>query len=129
MARSAGHRPAGGPRSRNVTEKPVRVGKAAQGHNVKAVSQVGQNLGDHITERRGTVNPVERDQERSPVSAGIPQGNETNKPCGPKGEGRTLYGQSGSQQQYGSANPGRPTPARDILNDYGPDSANVRARR
>jgi hypothetical protein len=122
MATSKGHRPAGGPRSRNVTEKPVRYGQPAQGKRHQAVSQIGQNLGDHVTEsgkiHRGAVERVEGPR---PISVRL--GNEMTKPCGPQGQGRTLYGSGGTQQQYGSAAPGNP-PAKnvDILGSFGPES-------
>jgi hypothetical protein len=113
----------GGIRSKQHVSVGVRTGKPRQGHNVKAVSQVGQNLGDHITERRGIVNPIERDQERRPVSAGVPLGNEVarNVGRGGPGTGRNVMA-CGSQGQHGSAVPGNaPAKNTDILRQFGPD--------
>jgi hypothetical protein len=122
--RSSGHRPAGGIRSRNVTEKPQRLGKPAQGKRHQAVSQIGQNLGDHVTEsgkmHRGAVERVEGPR---PISVRL--GNEMTKPCGPQGQGRNVYA-SGTQ----SAPTTRAIPAgREILGAFGPDSAIVRERK
>jgi hypothetical protein len=128
MAKSSGHRPGGGSKSREVTQRPVKVGRAAQAKRHEAVAQIGSAQGNKATERARTLTKsIERVEGPRPYSA--PLGNATAKLCGPRGEGRTLYGQAGSQQQYGSANPGRPTPARDILSDFGAESAGVRGRR
>jgi hypothetical protein len=118
MAKS---RAGGGPRSRVVTEKPVRYGQAAQGKRHQAVAQIGGNYGDHAT-GSGKIHrsAIERVEGPRPISVKL--GNEMAKPCGPRGEGRTLYGQSGSQQQSGSANPGNaPAKNTDILKQFGPD--------
>lgn len=119
----AKHKPAGGIKSRVVTERPVRTGMGARKINERGVSQIGQSLGDHITERRGTVNPVERVRAGAMGGMGnVPLGNATAKSCGPRGEGRTLYGQAGSQKMYGAANPGNaPAKNTDILRQFGPD--------
>jgi hypothetical protein len=50
-----------------------------------------------------------------------PVGPTNNLMNGPKGQGRTLYGQCGSQGTYGPVNPGNSAPARDILSSFGPD--------
>ncbi len=115
MARKAG----GGHGSRVVTERPVRTGKAAIKYSVKGTSQIGQSLGNHVTDRRQVVNPVE------PVRAGgfgplgsVELGNANAQSC-PKGPGggRTVY-RSGTQ----SAPTARAIPAgRPILSDFGPD--------
>jgi hypothetical protein len=130
---SKGHKPAGGLRSRNVTERPVRYGERARKINERGVSQIGQSLGDHITERRQVVNPVEKvrgELKPSGGPGGVMLGNETAKLCGPRGEGRTLYGKAGSQQQYGAAAPGSaPAKNTDILNQFGNDSPNVAGRK
>jgi hypothetical protein len=117
------HKPAGGLRSRNVTQRPVRVGDRAREMRPKGVSQIGASQGNHATERREkltkSIEPV-----RGARIPGVPLGNASAKElsgpaCGP-GRGRTVMA-SGAQGQHGSVNPGRPTPARDILSDFGPD--------
>ena len=58
-------------------------------------------------------------------------GNEValNVGSGGPGAGRTLYGQSGTNAQHGPV-AGKPAPAgKDILNNFGPDSAIVRERK
>lgn len=55
MKRSAtGSRPAGGPNSRVVVNKPVITGKPGRAINPAAVAQLGGVYGSHITERRET---------------------------------------------------------------------------
>jgi hypothetical protein len=119
-------RAGGGPRSNKNVSPPVRYGQPAKEKYVRGTSQIGQSLGNHITERRGTVNPIEP-VRGGPIGGGlnVKLGNEVAKNVGKGGcgTGRTNYGQSGSQQQYGSANPGS-APAKnvDILGAFGPES-------
>jgi hypothetical protein len=124
MAKS---RSGGGITGKNVTQRPVRTGQRARAINERGVSQIGSNMGNHVTDRRQIVNPVERTRgelrpSRTPGS--IPLGNEVagNVGKGGCGTGRVLYGQCGSQQQYGSAAPGSaPAKNTDILRQFGPD--------
>jgi len=46
------HRPAGGLKSKNVTERPVRVGPGARAIDKNWVGQIGSSQGNHITEER-----------------------------------------------------------------------------
>jgi hypothetical protein len=122
----------GGIRSRVVTEKQVRYGEHARAINERGVSQIGQNLGNHVTDRRQVVNPVERVRGQLRPSGGpggIPLGNETAKCQAGPGGGRTLYGQSGTQGMHGAANPGAPTERRDILSEFGRESPIVGNRK
>lgn len=124
----------GGPRSRVVTEKPVRYGERARKINERGVAQIGTNRGNHATEKagllKGDVERVRGELKPSGGPGGVMLGNETAKLCGPRGEGRTLYGQAGSQKMYGSANPGNaPAKNTDILNQFGNDSPNVAGRK
>ena len=115
----------GGIRSRVVTQRPVRVGKGATRVNERGVTQIGQSLGDHITERRQTVDPVERVRAGAMGGMGnVPLGNTVAKNVGKggPGAGRTLYGQCGSQGQHGPSAPGSaPAKNTDILRQFGPD--------
>ena len=130
--RNSGHRPGGGYASRQVVSKPVRTGQPARQYHQGGVSQFGESVGNHIT-NKGTSNyrgdPV-RGSFRPPGSPGsVPLGNEiaTNVGAGGPGKGRTLYGQSGFQAMHGAPNPGNaPAKPGDILNQYGP---NYRAPR
>ena len=131
MARS---KAGGGIRSRVVTQKPVRTGERARAMSPKGVSQIGSSLGNHVTERRQLVNPVERVRGQLKPSGGpggIPLGNEVAKNVGKGGcgTGRVLYGQSGTQRMHGSANPGSPTQRRDILSEFGRESPMVSERK
>lgn len=113
-----GHRPAGGIKSRVVTEKPVRYGDRASKISERGVSQIGQSLGNHVTDRRQVVNPIEKVRAGAMGGMGsVPLGNAMAQPCGPQGQGRTVM-RSGSQ----SAAVTRAIPAgRPILSDFGPD--------
>ena len=115
------HKAAGGIGSRQVVNKPVRTGGPNRAANVKGVSQIGQAMGNHITESKKILKNVPQ-----PVFGGgaaIPSrlGNEiaTNVGRGGPGVGRTRIMRSGQQGQYGSVNPGNPRPnrQRDALNN------------
>lgn len=51
MAKSS-HRPAGGLKSRNVVNKPVRTGAANKAVRPGYAGQIGSSVGTHITGRR-----------------------------------------------------------------------------
>jgi hypothetical protein len=113
MSKASGSRkPGGGLGSRVVREVPVRVGDRAKVVNPRAVSQVGQALGNKATDSAGkTVRPAEtmygaREPEGGP--GGVPLGNSlaTNVGGGGPGAGRKNYGQSGTNCVTGPVNPG-----------------------
>jgi hypothetical protein len=112
----------GGSRSRNVVEPKVRTGAARREINPKAVSQIGSSMGNRATDQTKKLDSVEKFVgPKKPIS--VPLGNEValNVGKGGCGAGRTLYGKSGAQQQYGPV-AGSPKPqGRDILRDFGPD--------
>ena len=89
----------------------------ARGINPSAVAQLGEHVGDHITNKSGTGyrgEPLVRGSGYSP-----PVGPTDNVAACGVGGGRTVM-KTGSQQQYGSG--GAPKPAgRDILSSFGPD--------
>ncbi len=101
--------------------------------NPKGVSQIGQQMGNHSMESGGK--PLTRSVE--PVRAGavgamgsVRLGNECALDVGKggPGAGRTVM-RAGGQGQHGPV-AGSPAPTgRDILNDFGPDSAGVRGRK
>jgi hypothetical protein len=105
------HQPGGGAGSRQVVSKPVRTGGPNRGANVKGVSQIGESMGNHITESRKVLRNVP--QAVFDGRAAIPSrlGNEiaTNVGRGGPGAGRVVH-RSGSQQTWGSVNPGNPPP-------------------
>jgi hypothetical protein len=110
----ASNKKGGGSGSKVVTERPVRVGDRARVVNPRAVSQIGQGLGNKATDSAGkTARPAEtmygaREPKGGP--GGVPLGNEValNVKGGGAGAGRNLYGQSGSNKTYGPTNPGVP---------------------
>jgi hypothetical protein len=131
MARNSnstrGHRPGGGIASRQHVAKPVRTGQRAEAINEKGVAQIGSSMGNHATDGRRAVNPVEK-VRGAPRPAGgpsgVPLGNAVagNVGKGGVGTGRTLYGQSGTNQVHGKV-AGSPKPwGADILSQFGPES-------
>jgi hypothetical protein len=106
----------GGFGSRNVKEVPVRVAQKPTGVNPGAVAQFGSAIGNHSTEQgRNLSYKGEPYREKTPI--GVPLGNAValNIGKGGVGTGRTLYGQSGSQRQYGPAAPGNPPKAGELF--------------
>jgi hypothetical protein len=102
-------------------------------HNPKAnvkgvrpagVQMLGTKQGNHIMEDGKTSYRGER-WDHGVSFQPVPMGNTltNNVGLGGPGKGRTLYGQSGTQQQYGAANPGNAPPAGDALAGWaGPNS-------
>jgi hypothetical protein len=102
----SGHRPGGGIASNKRTEKPVRTGVNARAMSPRGVSQIGQNMGNHVTEgkskARGAVEPVRGALKPDGKPGGIPLGNAvaTNVGAGGPGTGRECFGACGSQGTY-----------------------------
>ena len=121
----ANNQKGGGFGSRQHVSVGQRLGDARKGYNVRGVSQIGSALGNKITERSGKM-PRDKVVERVRTDQrgiSVPLGNTlaTNVGKGGPGTGRTLYGQSGTNQTYGPV-AGNPKPqGRDILREYGPD--------
>src|SRR5262245_42537277 len=97
--------PGGGFGSNKHTRVEVHYGQQSKGRNPRAVSQIGQSMGNHATEHTGKMNRnevIERMQHPAPTAAGIGLGNELagNVGKGGPGAGRKLYGQSGSNKVY-----------------------------
>jgi hypothetical protein len=93
--RRSGTGSGGGYGSRNVVDKPVRTGAGAKAAHLGGVSQLGNKVGDHLTNKSST------NYRGDPLYAGpgynpVKYGNElaTNVGAGGPGKGRTLYGQS-----------------------------------
>jgi hypothetical protein len=104
-----GHKPAGGPKSKNVTEPRVRTGSGSKGISEGWVSQRGNKVGNHITDDKNTGyrgEPKFTGKNFQPVKFGNEVALNVGK--GGCGTGRTLYGQSGSQGTHGATNPGKP---------------------
>jgi hypothetical protein len=112
MAKSGNRKPGGGIGSNVNREVGVRVGRGAQEQRPRGVSQIGESIGNKSTET-GKVKgiPSERIQGKYlPAGLSVPLGNEVakNVGAGGVGTGRKLYGQSGSQQVYGTPVTGLP---------------------
>lgn len=126
---SGTRRVGGGPGSRINKSVPVRTGAPASGVRPGAVSQMGESLGNKAMGVSGKLRgAAEKYSGPAPTNAGQRLGNEVaaSTVCGVGGS-RTVM-RSGSQQ--GTAATPRPmNGGRDILSEYGPDSANVRGRR
>jgi hypothetical protein len=119
------HKPAGGPKSRNIVEPRVRTGTGSHSARPAGVAQLGQKQGSHTTNQR-TESDYRGERLHNPSKDFQPVkfGNEValNVGKGGCGTGRTLYGQAGSQGMHGQPASGNPQPQQgDILSQYGPD--------
>jgi hypothetical protein len=121
----------GGINSRQHVSVGVRTGKGALKDNVKAVSQIGQSLGNKATDHSRLVDPRERLRQGEMGAMGaIPLGNAKAKElsggnCGP-GRGRTVY-RSGTQS--GLTAPKAIPAGRDTLAEFGRESPIVSGRK
>jgi hypothetical protein len=119
----------GGPGSRVVKEVGNRYGQPRHQVNERGVSQIGQSLGNHITNQKGNASKAVESVITSKQGISVPLGNAIAAQGLGVGGGRRLYGQSGSNQTYGGvAGQVRPQGA-DILNGFGPDSSIVKTRK
>jgi hypothetical protein len=97
--------------SNKLREVGQRLGTPAKGVQPGWASQLGMAKGDHTTKGDLSGKVVVGKSSMSPPAGGAQKlGNEMTMPYGPKGQGRTVYGQSGTNQQYGAANPGERKP-------------------
>lgn len=129
--KSSNRKVGGGIRSNVNREVGVRNGAPRREMSPRGVSQIGSSLGNHATERPGELKRAVEPVVTGKRGISVALGNEVakNVGAGGPGAGRTQYGKSGTQSVHG-APAGQPKPqGRDILNDFGPDSANVRGRR
>ena len=130
--RNSGHRAGGGIASNKRVEKPVRTGAPSRGVSPAGVNQLGTARGDHAQESgakklRGDVTPMYGG--KAPINAKAELGNANAISAGQgAGAGRTVH-RTGSQQQWGAGAGKAPAQGRDILNEYGRDSAAVGPRK
>jgi hypothetical protein len=113
MAKRSGSRAGGGLHSKNVVQKPVKVGQRAEAINERGVSQVGQAMGNKSTDQTKRLSPIEnlRGAQRPAGSpGGVDLGNKVaaSTVCGVGGS-RDVQ-RSGSQGQHGPVAPGQPRP-------------------
>jgi hypothetical protein len=82
--------------SRNNRQVGNRTGVGGRIVNPRAVSQIGQSLGNHSTEKSGRTNPTEKMYGAN--TQPVPFGNEValNVGGGGPGKGRNLWGKSGT---------------------------------
>jgi len=121
--------PGGGPNSKALG-KPTQyfTGRPSDITSPRGVSQFGESIGNHATDGggkilRGGVEPTFKGTMPVGGPGGVMLGNEAalNVGKGGPGTGRTLFGQCGTQSQYGSP-AGKPAPqGKDILNEFGPN--------
>jgi hypothetical protein len=118
MAKSrSGHKPAGGIASRQHVEKPVKTGAGAKAAHLGGVSQLGNKIGNHITNKSATNfrgDPLFAGPGYNPTKYGNAVALNVGK--GGPGTGRTTYA-SGSQDCHGTPAQGspRPNPQHDAL--------------
>jgi hypothetical protein len=114
----------GGPRSRNVVEKPVRTGKREGASRMlpAGTAQLGQRVGNHIT-NKGSTRYGGLEINAGPMGAmgAVPLGNAValNVGKGGVGKGYKQYGQAGSQGCYGKPDQGNPMkPAKSVWDGW-----------
>jgi hypothetical protein len=130
---NSGMRKAGGGAGSRINKTvPVRTGAPARGLSPGAVSQFGSSVGNHAT---GDGPPTSYRGETflnklTPAGGAVPLGNQValNVGKGGPGAGRTVM-RSGAQGQHGAVAGTSKPQGREILRDFGPDSAAVRNRR
>jgi hypothetical protein len=99
----------GGSGSRTVREVGVRNSTGPREMNVRAVSQIGQALGNKSTDSAGrTVGKAAEVMRGRAMPAVFGNEKALDVGAGGPGTGRKLYGQSGSQKQYGTSPTGLP---------------------
>jgi hypothetical protein len=131
MKRQNSSRPGGGINSRVVVERPQRLGTPARGISPGAISQLGEAIGNHVTDGNSRL-PYRGEKYlvgKTPAGGAVKLGNEIagNVGKGGPGAGREVF-KTGSQQGMPTT-PQPPSGGRGILSDFGPDSAQVRNRK
>ena len=130
--------PGGGPGSKALGVTTYFTGaQPSTKVSPRGVSQFGSAMGNHVSgidgggkTVRGAVEPTRVGTMPAGGPGGVKLGNEValNVGGGGPGTGRTVQ-HCGTQATHGPVNPGKPTPAREILRDFGPDSAIVSERK
>jgi hypothetical protein len=112
------HKPAGGIKSKNIVERPVRTGKGSRGTNPGGVAQLGQHVGDKATHGNSKGTGYRGDPFHiGPSFQPTPFGNEiaANTVCKPGGSREVMP--QGGQRQHGDVAGSRPRPGRGILDN------------
>ena len=116
------NKPAGGLGSRvvNNSKSARKVEPRAMAIDPRGVSQIGQAMGNHATEQW---------QEADQGGRAYPRGSGYNTAVGANNNAKPTVLARGTQATHGPV-AGKPAPqGRDILSDFGRDSAGVRGRR
>jgi hypothetical protein len=109
---------AGGPGSRALnTPTTYFTGRPSDRVSPGGVNQMGTARGNHVTEQgsstgRADQTPIFDGSFTRPGQPPLGNAKALDVGGGGPGKGYVQYGQAGTQQQYGSANPGNPTPKR-----------------
>ena len=116
--KQSGSRPGGGPNSKNVVNKPQRLGTPAKGVSPGWASQIGSGISNHSTDH-SKVLPYKGEAMRdglTPAGGKVPLGNQiaNNVGAGGPGTGREVM-HCGTQSTYGAANPGNPPPKGELF--------------
>jgi hypothetical protein len=120
---------AGGPGSRQVVQKPQRLGQPASGVSPGWASQLGAGISDHITNKSSTGYRGEKMMDGKVPGGGNQRlGNAVaaSTVCGPGGS-RTVHSCGSQTGVSPTKSPNAST--RDTLAEFGPDSANARNKR
>jgi hypothetical protein len=120
----------GGSTSRNVVRPGVKNGMPATRINPRGVSQLGSSMGNHSMDSGSKKLTKAVEPVRGAAMPGVKLGNEVAKNVGGggPGAGRQVMG-SGTQGQHGGVAGSVKPAGRDILSEFGNDSAGVRGRR
>src|SRR6516165_10113546 len=116
MVSTSGNQKGGGYGGRQHVEKPIRTGSGSRNARPAGVAQLGNAIGDHITNRPGSSGyrgePLHGPAARNfqPTLFGNAKALDVGQ--GGCGTGRTLYGQAGSQGTHGQPAAGNPPPNR-----------------
>jgi hypothetical protein len=104
------HMPAGGLKSRQVVEKPVRTGAGAKAISQRFVSRIGASQGNKVTEQSGTLNIDRPGPYKGTGFQSVKFGNEValNVGGGGPGSGRQIF-RSASQHGLRSSPKSRPS--------------------
>jgi hypothetical protein len=96
------HKPGGGLHSRVVRHTTApKVEPKPHARNPARVAQYGALVGNHVTSHGGSRSPYRGEPDFTRQGYTPPVGPTSLSNNGPKGQGRTLYGQSGSQGCHG----------------------------
>jgi hypothetical protein len=112
----------GGITSKNVKQVGYRTGKGSRAATPGGVGQLGEMVGDHVTEGRHSSGYRGEPLFKGPAyNKGGPFGNELVAATVCKPGGSREVSRTGSQGCHGPVNPGSSPARKDQLSDFGPD--------